>query len=150
MKANSYINIPAIGEDASLFTSAQLQQILCNEPRRLKGIDFLHLKDEIIFTLLGLQDRNVNITMLPYSIRRRVTTIREYVRTYSKRLLENELKKSNEELRTITMGDCNHLSSATSRDTYGCFGLNMLKHQMEGGSHQTKVMHLILLMVSNL
>ena len=65
MKANSYINIPAIGKDISLFTTAQLQQKLYNEPRRLKGIEFIHLKDEIICTLLGLQDRNISTTMLP-------------------------------------------------------------------------------------
>lgn len=70
--------------------------------------------------------------MLPYSVRRRVTTIREYVRRYSKQSLEYELKKSNEDLRVIPIGDCNQLPSATSRDTYDCFGLKILKLRAEG------------------
>ena len=104
LKRSNYSYIPTIGKDASLFTYNQLEQIVQYEPRRLKGIDFLHLRDKIMFILLGLQDNNKNITILPFSIRRCATTIREYVRRYSKQSLENELKKSNEELRTITMG----------------------------------------------
>ena len=118
-----------MGEDASSFSTIQLEVILKDEPRRFKGIDFLHLDDTSIFSLFGFATRQGKGGTLPYSVRRRADSIRRYIRTFSKATKQHEEEQSIKELRALPIVE----NDDTVKSKFGCFGLTKNKLQLEAG-----------------
>ena len=118
-----------MGEDASSFSTIQLEVILKDEPRRFKGIDFLHLDDSSIFSLFGFATRQGKVGTLPYSVRRRADSIRRYLRTFSKATKQHEEEQSIKELRALPIVE----NDDTVKSKFGCFGLTKNKLQLEAG-----------------
>ena len=69
--ATNYRRMPSIVKDAIFFTAHQLQEIFEEEPRRLRGIDLLHMGNCTNLALFGFADRENRIGKLPLTVRRR-------------------------------------------------------------------------------
>ena len=143
IRMNNYQQIPSIGEDATLFTMQQLRQICNEEPRRFRGVDLVHLDDKVILELLGVLDKQERIGMLPFSVRRRVESIRGYIRSYSKGLRLVEEEKSTTLLVMAIDGEGTTVATESDGGTvmYGCFGLTLHTMQQIAGASTNEYIH---------
>ena len=137
LKQDNYACIPTCGEDATQFSYSQLEWIVRFEPRRLRGVDFIHLDDNKIFELFGFASKAERTGNLPFSIRCRCDLIREYVYSYSNASKHREETKSllllHKILQDTLPGGFNDGSSCTHKSKFNCFGLTIQKLYIEAG-----------------
>ena len=110
-------------EDASNFSDAQLKFMRDNQPVRYDGMDFIHLSDERIRSIVLSKHSNPPVEF-PFSVRRKSSEIRNYA-SHNARTADGRNAAKTKSLETLHSIAKSPLSTIEERES-ACLGLSLL------------------------